>query len=98
MLAGGFFFRVQLPASKQRKQCARIEKQAGAHDGAIIFGDLIGKLAPTGTIPGRWAGSFPATRSTWKVGSYSTALQLQLNFVLKLRLVLEAVIAGLASH
>jgi hypothetical protein len=35
-----------------------------AHDGAIIFGDLIGKLAPTGTIPGRWAGSFPATRST----------------------------------
>ena len=38
-----------------------------------------------------------SARSTWKVGSSSTALQLQLNFVLKMRLVLKAVIAGLAS-
>src|SRR5262245_25206754 len=39
-------------------------------------------------------GLLSSARSTWKVGSSSTALQLQLNFVLKLRLVLKAVIAA----
>jgi hypothetical protein len=43
-------------------------------------------------------GTITYARSTWKVGSSCTALQLQLNFVLKLRFVLKAVIAALASH
>jgi hypothetical protein len=63
----------------------------GAHSSAVGRIDFLHENA--GEKIGR-----VAARSTWKIGSSSTARQLQLGFVLKLRLVLNAVIAEVASH
>jgi hypothetical protein len=62
-------------------------------DGAISFGTIENLIKnPKAPAP---TGDHPRTMR-WLLSS--TALQLQLNFVLKLRLVLKAVIAGQASY